>query len=85
MTDYGYYPDQKHISSTHPAGKDTSQTDSFQHPSGPGENPVTHVEKAFKDYFCPFCGHRLFRGKVRDFRMVCHECNQLIDSKKLEE
>ena len=84
MTNYGYDPDLEHISSEHPAGKDTLQTDASQHPSGPGEGPVKHVEKEFKDYFCPFCDNRLFRGKVRDFKMVCHKCNRLVDSKGLE-
>lgn len=81
MTDYGDHPDPEHISSGHPAGKQTSQTDQDLS----GQAPVKHVEKEFKDYFCPFCGYRLFRGKVRYFRMVCHECNRLVDSKKLEE
>ena len=38
-----------------------------------------------KDYFCPFCGHKLFRGNVNEFRMVCQECNRLVDSNKIEE
>jgi len=85
MTDYGDYPNLEHISSDHPAGKSTSQTDAVQHLSGPVQAPVTHVGKEFKNYFCPFCGNRLFRGKVRDFRMVCHECNRLVDSKHIDE
>lgn len=85
MTDNGYYPDIEHLSSEHSAGKDTWQTESLRHPPGPEEAPVKHVEKEFKDYFCPFCSQRLFRGKVRDFKMVCQECNRLVDSKKLEE
>lgn len=85
MTDDGYYPDLSHLSSEHPAGKETSQTESSQHPSGLKEDPMTHGEKEFKDYFCPFCDYKLFRGQVRDYKMVCHKCNRLVDSKKLEE
>ncbi|WDP89789.1 MAG: hypothetical protein HUN04_08730 [Desulfobacter sp.] len=36
-----------------------------------------------KDYYCPFCNSKLFRGKVEEFKMVCLECNRLVDSKKL--
>lgn len=36
-----------------------------------------------KDYFCPFCHAKLFRGKVSDFKLVCQECNRLVDSSKL--
>lgn len=85
MTNYGYHPDIEHLSSEHTAGKDTSQTKSPQHPSRPRGAQERHVGEEFKNYFCPFCGYRLFRGKVRDFRMVCHECNRLVDSRALEE
>lgn len=37
-----------------------------------------------KDYFCPFCSHKLFRGDVKEFRLVCQECNQLVDSSALD-
>ena len=84
MTDDGYYPGIAHLSSEHPAGRETSRTESSQHPSGLEEDPMEHAEQAFKDYFCPFCGDRLFRGKVRDYKMVCHKCNRFVDSKKLE-
>jgi len=36
-----------------------------------------------KDYFCPFCHCKLFRGNVSEFKMVCQECNRLVDSNKL--
>ena len=85
MTDDSYYPDLSHLSSERPAGIETLQTEVSQHPSGLEGEPMTHAEQAFKDYFCPFCGDRLFRGKVRDYKMVCHKCNRLVDSKKLEE
>lgn len=84
MTDNGYYPDLDHLSSGHPEGKETLQTKSFQYPSGQEEDPTKGVESEFKDYFCPFCGYKLFRGKVRDYKMLCHQCNRLVDSKKLE-
>ncbi len=58
--------------------------DSNQPPSGHWGPAASHPDAELKDYHCPFCGHKLFRGKVRDFRMVCHECNRLVDSKKLE-
>lgn len=85
MTDDGYYSDLEHLSSEHPAGKETLQTKTPQHPSGLGEDSVKHVQKELKDYFCPFCGYKLFRGQVRDYKMVCHKCNRLVDSKKFEE
>ncbi|MCG8635332.1 MAG: hypothetical protein MI863_15985 [Desulfobacterales bacterium] len=36
-----------------------------------------------KDYYCPFCNHKLFRGDVKEFKMVCQECNRLVDSNNL--
>jgi len=85
MINDGDYPDLTHLSSEYPAGKETLQTASSQDPSNLGKDPVKSVQKAFKDYFCPFCGYKLFRGQVRDYKMVCHTCNRFIDSKKLEE
>ena len=55
MTDYGYYLGIEHISSEYPAEKDTAQTN--QDLSGLGEDPMKHVEKEFKDFFCPFCDY----------------------------
>ena len=85
MTDDGYYPDLEHLTAEYYAGKAPSRTERFQHPSGPAGVPGKRVDRGFKDYYCPFCGHRLFRGKVRDFRTVCHECNRLVDSRTLGE
>jgi len=36
-----------------------------------------------KDYFCPFCNHKLFRGNVTGFNMVCSQCNKLVKSKEI--
>ena len=36
-----------------------------------------------KDYICPFCHSKLFRGNVNEFKMVCMECNRLVDSSSL--
>ena len=33
-----------------------------------------------KDYFCPFCNFKLFRGNVIEFNMVCSHCNKLVRS-----
>ncbi len=33
-----------------------------------------------KDYFCPFCNFKLFRGNVAKFNMVCSQCNKLVRS-----
>ena len=44
---------------------------------------TTHSSDQLKDYFCPFCNNKLFRGKVNEFRLVCLECNKLVDSRKL--
>ena len=38
-----------------------------------------------KDYFCPYCGFKLFRGNVNEFKMVCLECNKLVNSNDLKE
>ncbi len=38
-----------------------------------------------RDYYCPFCNATLFRGYVNEFRMVCQECNRLVDSAQLGE
>ncbi|NWH04085.1 hypothetical protein [Desulfobacter latus] len=86
MIDDGYYPDLTHLSSEDPAGKETLQTTSPQQDLSSRRNdPVTHMQKSFKDYFCPFCGYKLFRGQVRDYKVVCQTCNRFVDSKKLEE
>ena len=85
MTDDGYYSDIEHFSSGYPAGEKILQTETSQNRSGLGEESVTHMQKEFNDYFCPFCGYKLFRGRVRDYKMVCHQCNRLVDSKKFEE
>lgn len=37
-------------------------------------------DDGFKDHFCPFCNHKLFRGKVKKFNMVCSYCNKLVRS-----
>ena len=34
----------------------------------------------FTDYFCPYCQHKLFRGNVSVFNMVCPNCNKLVRS-----
>lgn len=85
MTNVDYYTDLEHVSTQYSTGESTSRTQPFQLPSDLIRGAVKHLEKEFKDYYCPFCGHRLFRGKVRDFKMVCHECNRLVDSRALEE
>ena len=85
MTDDSYYSDLEYLSSEHSAGDEILQTETSQYPSGLGEDPGTDVQKEFENYFCPFCGDKLFRGRVRDYKMVCHKCNRLIDSKKFEE
>ena len=84
MTDNGYYPELDHLCAQQPAGRGMSGTGACQHPSGQWKDPMNQTQKEFKDYFCPFCGHRLFRGSVRDFKMVCHQCNRLVDSKVLD-
>ena len=50
------------------------------HPDDP------NVQNAkLKDYFCPFCNHKLFRGNVNEFKLVCQECNRLVDSTTLKQ
>lgn len=84
MSNYGYYPDIEHLCAENSVEKDTLQKKHPQNLSDLWDEQTQHVETGFKDYFCPFCGYRLFRGKVRDFKMVCHECNRLVDSRTLE-
>ncbi len=36
------------------------------------------------DYFCPFCGMKLFRGRVTTLKMVCAGCNKLVLIKDIE-
>ncbi len=33
-----------------------------------------------KDYFCPLCSEKLFKGKVANFKMVCPHCGKLVNS-----
>lgn len=51
------------------------------------DQPIGRTEKEveLKDYFCPFCNHKLFRGNVTAFKQVCLECNKLVDSTALAE
>jgi len=46
------------------------------------QSPVTGVKNTngLIDYFCPFCDKKLFRGKVKEFNMVCPNCNKLVRS-----
>jgi DNA-directed RNA polymerase subunit RPC12/RpoP len=37
------------------------------------------------DYFCPFCGTKLFRGRVSTLKMVCSGCNKLVLIKDIED
>ncbi len=85
MSNDGYYTDLDHPSSQHPAGIETLQTMPSHHLSGLEQTRIKHARLAFKDYFCPFCGEILFRGKVRGYKMACHKCNRLVDSTKREE
>lgn len=84
MSNDGYYTDLEHLSFQHYGGMETLQTVPAQHLSGLEKTRMKHAQLAFKDYFCPFCGEVLFRGKVREFKMACHKCNRLVDSTKLE-
>ena len=85
MTDDDSYP-RPDFFPDHPDREVTNQThdDLNQSPSEHWGPAAKHPDVALKDYHCPFCGHKLFRGKVHDFKMVCHECNRLVDSSKLE-
>ena len=54
--------------------------DDFTSPEDTNARPAE-----LKDYFCPFCNYKLFRGHVKEFKMVCQECNRLVDSSTLNE
>lgn len=49
------------------------------------ENPVQDQDQKSVvihiDYFCPFCGMKLFRGRVATLKMVCSGCNKLVQIK----
>ena len=51
-----------------------------KNPKPAAERPIIQVEpvQGLIDYFCPFCNHRLFRGKVNQLSMVCENCNRLV-------
>jgi len=38
------------------------------------------TEVELKDYLCPFCNFKLFRGNVTEYNMVCSQCNKLVRS-----
>ncbi|MEH0019905.1 MAG: hypothetical protein V6Z89_09630 [Desulfobacter sp.] len=50
----------------------------------PDGNASAATVSELKDYFCPFCNHKLFRGNVNEFKLVCQECNRLVDSRNLD-
>ncbi|SDT85777.1 hypothetical protein [Desulfobacula phenolica] len=49
------------------------------------QKPIIDYEATadLTDYFCPFCNHKLFRGKVTEFNMVCSNCNKLVRSSNI--
>lgn len=49
------------------------------------QNPYENHKKTngLTDYFCPFCDHKIFRGKVAEFNMVCPNCNKLVRSSNI--
>lgn len=55
--------------------------------SDPSDNetspPIINLKPAtgLIDYFCPFCDHKLFRGRVAEFNMLCSNCNKLVRSR----
>ncbi len=51
--------------------------------AAPKSDKAGETPPVLKDYFCPFCGHKLFRGDVNEFNMVCQECNKLVNSKEM--
>jgi hypothetical protein len=54
--------------------------ESYESPP-PISREETEVE--LTDYFCPFCNFKLFRGNVKEFNMVCSQCNKLVRSAKI--
>ena len=57
--------------------------DDFTSPdASPIDSAVRNVK--LKDYYCPFCNYKLFRGNVNEFKLVCQECNRLVDSSTLK-
>ena len=48
----------------------------------PGDNVKATETAGLTDYYCPFCGQKLFRGKVATFNMVCSNCNKLVRSQE---
>ncbi len=48
------------------------------------EQPIINFKTTagLTDYYCPFCNHKLFRGKVATFNMVCSNCNKLVRSEQ---
>jgi len=51
-------------------------------PKTENEDPIIHLKATvgLTDYYCPFCNHKLFRGKVATYTMVCSNCNKLVRS-----
>ncbi len=51
------------------------------------QNPIIQLKptQGLTDYFCPFCGQKLFRGNVKHFNMVCGNCNRLVKSEDPKE
>jgi len=43
--------------------------------------PTVHLSRW---YFCPHCQKRLFKGCVKTLKMICPNCNKLIDSIRRE-
>ncbi len=50
------------------------------------QNPIVNFQATtgLTDYFCPFCDKKLFRGKVKEFNMVCSNCNKLVRSSSIK-
>lgn len=51
-------------------------------PKTENENLIINLKNTTEliNYYCPFCNHKLFRGKVATYTMVCSSCNKLVRS-----
>ncbi len=46
--------------------------------------PPMHSDPNLKEYRCPHCERILFRGNIKNLKMVCHHCHKMINADENE-
>ena len=42
--------------------------------------PPMHSDPTLKEYYCPHCDKFLFKGNIKNLKIVCHHCQEMINA-----